>query len=112
MLAISAKKTPKPTPKPEKKSEVTLKPYIANTYYLRKLDSVSSEKYYQTYLQLKTTYEGNIAFYSDVALWFLAKKDTATAVLVASNLAEMQLENHEVLRLLASIIKQCNFATI
>jgi len=106
----TAKKTPEET------ATVSLQPYVATTFYLRKLDSLVQLKsggklglngiFYKNYLQLKKKYKNNLSFYSDVALWFLAQKDTATAVLVASNLAEMQLENHEVLRLLASVLKQ------
>ena len=113
---ITPQKQPTAKKTPEETATVSLQPYVATTFYLRKLDSLvqlkSEEKlglngiFYKNYLQLKKQYKNNLSFYSDVALWFLAQKDTATAVLVASNLAEMQLENHEVLRLLASVLKQ------
>ena len=55
----------------------------------------------ETYYKLKKEYGQTPSFYVDVADYFFKKGDTQQAILVVSNLAELSLEDAQLLRVLA-----------
>ena len=71
----------------------------------------NSEKseYYDIYLEEKKIYENSSAFYLDVADFFREKKEPKISLRILSNIAEMQLENHQLMRILAKRLQQLNF---
>ena len=91
-----------------KKAKIELAPWSPQSPYVKELMSLPSERRYAHYLQIRDQYRSNTGFYADVADFFLHQGDTNTALLIASNIAELQLENHEMLRLLASMLKLCD----
>ena len=69
--------------------------------YLDDLRKAAKGKAYETYLTIRKTFGDAPGFYMDCADFFATKlKDKATAVTVLSNIAELELENRQVLRIL------------
>jgi WD40 repeat protein len=106
-VSFEAKKEAKKSEK-GKSAKIKLAPWSATSEYVKELEATDSNQRYKRYLEMKPSYAGNTGFYADVADFFLHKGDTNTAILVASNIAELQLDNPEMLRLLASLLKLCN----
>lgn len=69
--------------------------------YLKILKATPKSKVYWRYLQLKDDYADQPSFFIDVADFFSAKKDNKTAIRVLTNLAEMELKDAALLRVVA-----------
>ena len=80
---------------------VTLAPWNPRVPYLKLLHSAPRLKAYDLYLTLKKKYRTQPSFFIDVAEFFAAKGDTKTAVRVLTNLAEMELKDVSLLRVVA-----------
>jgi tetratricopeptide (TPR) repeat protein len=65
-----------------------------------------SKNIYFTYLRLKEKYADNPAFYRDVSDMLLDNGDRRLSIKVLSNLAELDIENHELMRVLARRLSQ------
>ena len=76
------------------------------TPYLKSLRSVPLEQAYARYLILREKYATQPSFYIDVCDYFLQKKQAKLAVRILSNLAEMQLKDAALLRILAQKLLQ------
>lgn len=85
-------------------ASVMVKPWEPDTPYLAKLKT--SESPYEAYLALRKEYEDSPSFFLDCANFFFEKEDKALGVRVLSNLAEMDLENPALLRVLAHRLAQ------
>ena len=79
---------------------MALKKWVPNAPYMQRLRAASGERVYQVYLDQKPDYANSSAFYLDVADVLLARGQRDLALRVMSNLAEMDLENRAVLRIL------------
>jgi len=77
-----------------------IKPWDPETPYLNKLKKVEVSYFYPTYLDLKNKYNDVPSFYLDVAsyAWMINQKTLAKKIL--SNLAEIKLADHDLLRVL------------
>jgi Ca-activated chloride channel homolog len=73
--------------------------------YLKQLDSIGKDGLYARYLQLRPQYLADPVFYVDVCQRLLAQKDTATALLVLSNVADLGYEDYELYKLLGYQLK-------
>lgn len=71
-----------------------------NPIYLRELNEVENKDLYSVYLNLKQDYAHNVTFYLNLSALFHQRGLTELAVRILSNLAELELENHEQLRIL------------
>lgn len=69
--------------------------------YLKILRALPKAKVYGCYLQLKDKYADQPSFFIDVADFFSARKDDKTAIRVLTNLAEMELKDAALLRVVA-----------
>jgi hypothetical protein len=81
-------------------SKITLNNYNPGTPYLKVMEYADPAKAIETYYKLKKEYGQTPSFYVDVADYFFKKGDTEQAVLVVSNLAELGLEDAQLLRVL------------
>ena len=81
-------------------SKITLNQYNPDTPYLKVMEYADPAKAIETYYKLKKEYGQTPSFYVDVADYFFKKGDTEQAVLVVSNLAELGLEDAQLLRVL------------
>ncbi len=75
-----------------------LKPWNSKAPYLAAL--AAAEKPFKVYMKLKEEYGSNPGFYMDCSDWFAKKGDKGLALQILSNLAEMELENRSMLRML------------
>jgi len=84
---------------------IQIKAWDPNTPYLKKLKNADDA--YEAYLRQRKDYAESSAFFLDCADYFReVKKDDRIALRVLSNLAEMQLENAPLLRILAYRLQQ------
>lgn len=81
-------------------SKIALNEYNPDTPYLKVMEYADPAKAVETYYKLKKEYGQTPSFYVDVADYFFKKGDTEQAVLVVSNLAELGLEDAQLLRVL------------
>lgn len=96
-------------PRPEAGSataSIALRPFSPDTPYARRLREARDEERYALYLDERGGFTNSTAFFIDSAELFFERKQTALAVRVLSNLAEMELENRQVLRILAYRLSQ------
>ncbi len=81
-------------------ARIVLNAYDPDTPYLKVLEYTDPAKAIETYHKLKKEYGQTPSFYVDVADYFFKRGDLAQAVLVVSNLAELSLEDAQLLRVL------------
>ena len=82
-------------------ASIVLNAYDPDTPYLKVMEYADPAKAVETYYKLKKEYGQTPSFYVDVADYFFKKGDTEQAILVVSNLAELSLEDAQLLRVLA-----------
>ncbi|MFA9218979.1 MAG: DUF2135 domain-containing protein, partial [Sphingomonadaceae bacterium] len=78
----------------------SLKRWDAHASYLTRMKQASNEQLYAIYLDERPSYLDSSAFYVDVADQLFERGQRELALRVLSNLAEMDLENRQVLRIL------------
>ena len=76
-----------------------------NTDYLKKMTGKTADDY-QIYLKIRNDYANLPAFYFDVANWFYALGDKETALRVLTSIADLELENASLYRLLGYRFKE------
>ena len=92
----------------EKSISIQIKSAVSNTPYLKRLQAARAEDWQSIYLDERRDFVRSVSFYLDVAEFFFDKGQTTLALRVLSNLAELDLENRQVLRLLAYRLTQAN----
>lgn len=90
----------------EQKGAISVKSWDPKSPYLSKIKTVSIDKAYSQYLSLKREYSSQPSFYLDVAEYFFAKGKSKQGLRILTNIAEMELENHSLLRILAHRLLQ------
>ncbi|MES2126325.1 MAG: VIT domain-containing protein [Pseudomonadota bacterium] len=80
---------------------ISLKKWVPNAPYIERLRASAPGKVYAAYLDERPGYANSSAFYLDVADILFDKGQRDLALRVLSNLAEMDLENRALLRILA-----------
>ncbi|MFT5130603.1 MAG: Ca-activated chloride channel family protein [Rhodothermales bacterium] len=87
---------------------VVMTPWDPKTPYLAALKKASKAETYSRYLTLREAYADSPAFFLDCAGFFRDSKQDAVALQVLSNIAELELENPQLLRVLAHRLQQTN----
>ncbi len=85
---------------------IKLKKWNPKTPYLAKLKKAKEGDWYSVYLEQLKENEGSSAFFLDVADFFTEKKHPGLALRILSNVAEMELENPQLLRILGYRLMQ------
>lgn len=85
---------------------IQLQAWAPDSPYARRLRGAKAEDLYSVYLDERDSYASSTAFYLDVADLLLQKGRRAEALRVLSNLAELDLENRHVLRVLGYRLMQ------
>ena len=80
---------------------ITVRPWDPQTPYLEKLKSVGEDEAYDTYLEQRTAYGRSPSFYLDCADYFFKIGRRRLAIRVLTNVAELDLESPQLLRILA-----------
>jgi len=84
---------------------ITVKPIRSDNDYLKKLTGKIAEDY-QLYLKLRDDYGNSPTFYFDIADWFYTRNDKKLAILVLTSIADLELENASLYRLLGYRFKE------
>jgi tetratricopeptide (TPR) repeat protein len=87
-------------------ASTVLKEWEPKMPYMAELKKASAENLYATYLKLKKNYGESPSFYLDIADYFLKQKKNEEALRIVSNLAEIELKNYRMLRVLAHKMEQ------
>ncbi|KRA74617.1 hypothetical protein ASD78_13770 [Lysobacter sp. Root667] len=91
---------------------IALQAWKPDSPYAARLRKASPEQAYAIYLDERDGYAASTAFYLDVADVLLEKKQRALALRVLSNLAELDLENRHILRVLGYRLLQADEPTL
>ena len=81
-------------------ANIELNAYNPDTPYLKVMEYTEEAKAVETYYKLKKEYGNTPSFYVDVADYFFKKGNHEQAILVVSNLAELSLDDPQLLRML------------
>lgn len=93
----------------KKTSSVILKTWKPNAPYIKTLQDSSDKDIYTTYLGLKDEYVTTPSFYLDVASIMEDRGMKEEAFLVLSNIAELDLQNYRLMRVLAHRFMQLGY---
>jgi Ca-activated chloride channel homolog len=93
-------------------ARIALRPFQPDSPYARRLREAAEADRYAVYLDERPGQLNSTAFFMDAAEVFFGKGQTALAVRVLSNLAEMELENRHILRILAYRLSQAGLHTL
>jgi tetratricopeptide (TPR) repeat protein len=85
---------------------ITLTKWDPATPYLKAMKGVADEQLYTSYLEHKNDYGNSSAFFLDMSDFFLDKNKPELSLRILSNIAEMELENHQLLRILGHRLNQ------
>ena len=85
---------------------VAIKAWTPDTPYLKKIKAAGSEKAFDVYLEQRTEFGNSPAFFFDCSDFFKGEKDDALSLQVLSNIAELEMENPPLLRVLATRLAQ------
>lgn len=91
---------------------IQLKKWQPDAPYAERLRKASDAERYRIYLDERGDYLNSTAFYLDAADLFFARGQNALALRILSNLAEMDLENRHILRILAYRLSQAKRADL
>ncbi|MBR6215987.1 MAG: DUF2135 domain-containing protein, partial [Spirochaetaceae bacterium] len=83
-------------------SKIELQSWSPDNDYLKKLKKTSLERMYTVYLELKAEYKSSPAFFMEVSDYFFDEGLKDEAYRILSNLAEMEIENSDILRALGN----------
>jgi tetratricopeptide (TPR) repeat protein len=89
-------------------SAIVLNPWTANAEYMYDLKATPKQKLYEKYLELKPKYFNTPSFFIDVSDYFRQQNEPQLALRILSNLAELKLEDHQILRVLAHRLQELN----
>ena len=91
---------------------IALKKWSADAPYIARMAVAEPQDLYAIYLDEKPGYANSSAFFLDVADLLLQKGQRELALRVLSNLAEMDLENRQILRILGYRLLQADEAAL
>ncbi|WP_296620784.1 VIT domain-containing protein [Marivirga sp.] len=92
-----------------KKASIKLNKWENDASYMSDLKATDPQDLYDQYLSLKPTYAEIPSFYFDVATYMFQKSQREKGLRVISNLAELELENTELLRTLGRKLSEYQF---
>jgi tetratricopeptide (TPR) repeat protein len=90
-------------------SSMQLAEWDPATPYLAKLKATEKSRWFKTYIGLKQMYEHQPSFYIDVADFFIKNNEPKMGLRVLSNIAELDLENPQLLRILGHRLEQLKY---
>jgi len=94
---------------PEKKADIQLNKWDPLTPYAKVLQYAPKGEEFNTYLKLKKEYGSTPAFYMDAADFFANAGKNDTALVILSNLAELDLESPQLLRVLGYKLRDLKY---
>ncbi len=91
-------------------NKIQLAGWNPDTPYLNILKEKSNKELYQAYLDIREEYKISPSFYLDVATLFEERGLKQEALIILSNLAELEAENYRLMRVLAHRLLQLKYA--
>jgi tetratricopeptide (TPR) repeat protein len=91
---------------PTTTSSISIKQWTPDRSYLQALAKEKAGNRYKAYLALRKDYLYTPTFYYDVANFFFREQDTLTGLQILTNMAEIDLENHELYKLLGYKLRE------
>jgi hypothetical protein len=89
-----------PSPAREAAMSIALRPWSPDEPYIRRMREARDEDLYRVYLDERPDYENSVPFFIDVSYQLSERGFEDLSLRVLSNLAEMNLENRQILRVL------------
>jgi tetratricopeptide (TPR) repeat protein len=83
------------------RGSLRVKAWDPKSPYMKHIKSVPISQAYQVYLEERQIYASQPSFYLDVSDYFIFKKRYAEGIRILSNIAELDMENHSLLRIVA-----------
>lgn len=74
--------------------------------YIAILEATTAAERYEKYLLIRNDFLHSPAFYFNVAAWFLENDDYETGITILQNLGEMELQDHELYKMLGYKLKE------
>ena len=97
---------------PNVKKQIKLKEWTPNAPYIKAIKSVSSEEQMKKYYSLQEEYVRSIPFYLDMADFFYKKGEKEEALLILSNILELDFEKSEFMRVFAFKLLELKFEKV
>jgi hypothetical protein len=94
------------TARPVERGSLRVSAWDPKSPYMKQIKRVPLAKAYQTYLKERKKYASQPSFYLDVSDYLIFKKQYADGIRVLSNIAELDMENHSLLRIVAQRLLQ------
>lgn len=94
-----------------RKASIFIQKQESNADYLSDLKATNKEDLYKKYLEIKPDHEYNASYYFDVSAYLIEKGLRDEGLRVLSNLAELELENVELMRTLGRTLSEYQFHT-
>lgn len=91
------------------KAKIDIAAWSPDTPYMKKLKNINDKSLYPEYLVLKKEYQSQPSFFLDVADLFIEKKKNELALRILSNVAELKIEDHQLMRALAHRLDQLGY---
>lgn len=91
------------------KASIKLNAWNPGTPYMNELKKAKYTDMYSVYLKLKKEYKSTPSFFLDISDYFIKKGKKKQALRILSNIAELDLQNHELLRILAHRLEQLKY---
>ncbi|MHC4399206.1 MAG: VIT domain-containing protein [Planctomycetota bacterium] len=88
---------------------IVIKPWDPKTPYMKELKAAAKEKAFAVYLKNRAEFGTSPAFFLDCADYFFDRHQSQVALQVLSNIAELELENAALLRVLGHRLAQKGF---
>lgn len=89
--------------------QITLKGWNPDTPYIRALKGVKPANRFDEYMRQKKRFGTSPGFYLDCSDFFYSVKNRTLGLQVLSNIAELDIENHQLLRVLAHRLNQLDY---
>jgi len=96
-------------PQPQYTGKIGLQGWNPDMPYLKELENKTNGELYNSYLKIKRQYQSTPSFYLDVAALFEKRGLKEETLIILSNLAEMEVENYRLLRVLAHKLIQLGY---
>jgi hypothetical protein len=117
VMSFAANATPPPmgarqSGADEQSATITLEAWDPKTPYMERLKKTAKQEAYAEYLKLKEQYGATAGFYLDAADFIAGIGQKELALRILSNIAEMELENAQLLRVLGHRLQQLGYAAL
>lgn len=93
-------------------ADIAVGSWSPDAEYMHELKETPKANLYVKYLELKPKYMNTPSFFLDVSDYFMKQGEETLALRILSNIAELELENHQLLRVLAHRLQQLNKNTL